>query len=1040
GTAADATAAGAYDLAGSGAWQRLSTPMTWSPTADRTGVVLAAYDSTGTAAFRLDDAVVWDGTVDGSNRPLYQDVDVPTSETVYDATGAITATVAPPGAPGADEPMVTTTARDTLGRPTAVTVDAVAGGGTSGAAVNLATATAYDRLGRATGSTDPRGIVTTYSYDRLGDVRSTVQDDVAAPDGGQYSDQDVTSRFGYDSLGELTGYCPAAAVWGAGGCDETSGSDPKAWHYAYDAAGHLAAQTPPVNQTATALASTRWEYDAGGRLAASCDTTAPASTCAAGGASVARTVVPAYDGVGRTVRLDTYQGAGTGTLALRTATTDYLGDGSPAEARYSTGTAPTLQDAVDYGYDHAGRLTSLARGGTTIAAQGWNADGTLASRTDGDGGAVGTTTFGYDWAKRLVSAALPAAFGSAAPTWSWRADGLLGARTLASGGAPATVSYDAAKRPTGLAMGPLTLGQAYDRDGNVVSESRTLPGVAGDAGSGTQAFTYDGLNRVRGSTGLSVGYTYTYDRDGNRATQTAGGVAFTYTYDRTDELVQVQKSGQAAQSFAYDGRGNLTGDAETGLAVTAYAYDLGNRLTAVDAAGTASDASYAYDALGRLRTRTVNGTADAYSYAGATSEAARIATAGTSLDSVVDPSGDRLAAASGGGWNWLLPDPHGSLAATLSADQSTVTSATRYDAWGDTVATGSAGGTAVGGSAWRYRGRLDVSPPGLSTPLYAMGARLYDPGVGAFTSLDTFSGTPQAPLSMNRYLYAAADPATLVDPDGHSYIDEDGTGETIVSTVRRSAASDAGYRRRQARWDSRAEDDWRYHRTATAPPVVAGASAAGLDWLPGIFLSTGRHLAATYATAAAVLEKYPTAALSVDLPQVLINGVADGVQGIPEAGRGGGYGFPDIKATIGDKTYIWEVKPDSDYSKKGGANQLKGYLTGSGATGGDALAPRIGVPSPATGEVLDVNSYAQVPGLELYTPTGGSPSLPVLYWTVRKVFADKTQPLSRPSTPAIVSPDFRPVVPGLVGGVGALTGAYLLARAAAGGGLRLATR
>ena len=194
--------------------------------------------------------------------------------------------------------------------------------------------------------------------------------------------------------------------------------------------------------------------------------------------------------------------------------------------------------------------------------------------------------------------------------------------------------------------------------------------------------------------------------------------------------------------------------------------------TLPDAAGTASDAAYAYDALGRIRTRTVGVspspvTTDAYSYAGASSEAARIATGGVNLDSVVTPSGDRVAALSGS-VNWFLPDLHGSVSATLSSDQSTVTSATRYDAYGDAVATGTAGGTAVGATTWKYRGRLDVSPAALGTPLYAMGARLYDPGIGAFTSLDSYSGKAQDPLSMNRFLYAEANPAPLVDPTGHN--------------------------------------------------------------------------------------------------------------------------------------------------------------------------------------------------------------------------------------------------------------------------------
>ncbi len=162
-------------------------------------------------------------------------------------------------------------------------------------------------------------------------------------------------------------------------------------------------------------------------------------------------------------------------------------------------------------------------------------------------------------------------------------------------------------------------------------------------------------------------------------------------------------------------------------------------------------------------------------------------------------SGDRLAAASGPTYNFLLPDLHGSVAGSLSADQSTVTSATRYDAWGDTIATGAAGGTPVGNTAWKYQGRLDISPSGLGTPLYAMGARLYDPGVGAFTSLDTVAGSAQAPLSMNRFLYAAADPATLVDPTGHRYCTvgnpDDCDGYAPGTTTRQRQKVDLSYAR-----------------------------------------------------------------------------------------------------------------------------------------------------------------------------------------------------------------------------------------------------
>jgi RHS repeat-associated protein len=66
-----------------------------------------------------------------------------------------------------------------------------------------------------------------------------------------------------------------------------------------------------------------------------------------------------------------------------------------------------------------------------------------------------------------------------------------------------------------------------------------------------------------------------------------------------------------------------------------------------------------------------------------------------------------------------------------------------------------------------YQRRLDIAPEGLGTPLYDMSARFYAPGNGAFTQLDTVMGKVQDPLSMNRFLYAEANPATLTDPTGH---------------------------------------------------------------------------------------------------------------------------------------------------------------------------------------------------------------------------------------------------------------------------------
>jgi hypothetical protein len=68
-----------------------------------------------------------------------------------------------------------------------------------------------------------------------------------------------------------------------------------------------------------------------------------------------------------------------------------------------------------------------------------------------------------------------------------------------------------------------------------------------------------------------------------------------------------------------------------------------------------------------------------------------------------------------------------------------------------------------------------------------------DPGVGRFVSVDPYDGDPQAPVSLHRYLYAAASPVNFVDPNGESYISATGTLgiNSILFTVGRVVTSTA---------------------------------------------------------------------------------------------------------------------------------------------------------------------------------------------------------------------------------------------------------
>ena len=380
------------------------------------------------------------------------------------------------------------------------------------------------------------------------------------------------------------------AVYAAGCSPAASAAAATAWHYDTDAAGHAVAEIPPVNVSAVALSATYHEYDAGGRMSRMC-TAADGTNAACAGTSNPRTTY-AYDGVGRPTTTTVYSDASTVKL---TTTSTYNADGTTASTAFDGTGSSEGTDTLSYTYDAMGRPDQTKRGSTVLTDNTWNADDTLASRTDGASGAVGTSTFTYDWAKRVATATLPSGWqtGGGSETFAYRADGLLAARTWNGTAYPLTFTYDAARRPTAatasLAAGTLALTQTYDRTGNVTADGRTMPAaVTGDAGSVTQTFTYDALNRLTGSTGLAAGtVAYTYDLDGNRVSRTIGPDTYTAVYDRTDELVSISRNGGFALTASYTATGDLTADPETGTtgSTIAYTYDLAHRLTSITPAG-----------------------------------------------------------------------------------------------------------------------------------------------------------------------------------------------------------------------------------------------------------------------------------------------------------------------------------------------------------------------------------------------------------------------------------------------------------------------
>jgi RHS repeat-associated protein len=759
----------------------------WTPTSTHTsGVVVGFegnYNQSGANTVHIDDVEVWDTGSASSNIP---------SLTVYDADGHPVASVLPGGNAG-DPPMVTRTAFDTLGRTTDVTADAVAGAGTTAADKNLVTHSDYDALGRKIDVINPLGIATSYGYDRLGRTLSATANYIS----GQSStaSQNVTALAAYDATGEVLATCTADGV--TAGCTAANiTSSSLAWHYVYDPMGHEVRSVPPVNATLTALDETVAVYDsAATRVAATVSCPASAGANCSATTNADRHADMTHDALGRTLTNTIYSGTGTASPQLATSTV-YDGAGQTLSIR----SVPTTgsPNTVEFTYDTLGRVTAMYEGVNAPApgdgnpqteAMTYNADGTIATRTDF---AISTTAsaYTYDILGRLITATSPIS-SSVSAAFTWRLDGLMATRTFGTISAALVFAYDGAKRPIAECNGTagactsaqIDLERTYDRAGNVLTERQQFSSNAADPSQqGTQTFTYDALNRVltsslNSSQTYAVVKAYTYDSDGNRLTVKVGGVTTdTFSFDTTD-----QTKSDNSVSFAYDRYGNLTASTVGSVGSTTYAYDLADRLNTI----TQPDASmvgFTFDALGRHASRT-GGTSqtmvtiDAYTYVGSSDTVdVDVSSSGvtTTINAAIDSAGDRLATCTNtGAFAWILPDLHGNVVAQFGKSSATIVDVFRYDAYGKTIGTQLPPSTVP--SPWRFQGRILESTAGSAT--YDFAARAYVPDLGTFTSLDSVSGGVMNPLSLNRYLYANANPETLVDPDGHCAIAPDNEDE-----------------------------------------------------------------------------------------------------------------------------------------------------------------------------------------------------------------------------------------------------------------------
>lgn len=614
---------------------------------------------------------------------------------------------------------------------------------------------AYDEDDNRVGETDANGNATTYVLNTLdqrvqtwlADGTTTSESFDANSRRNKSTDQaGISTSYGYDPMGRLTDVTDALG---------------QVTSYTYDEYGNKLTQTDASGNTTT------WTYDPLGRMLS---LTLPEGQV--------ETFV--YDAVGNMTSHTDFNGqthSYTYDINDRLISISYA-DGSGENYTYDAvgnrtqaiKTDGTRADVYNYGYDVLNRLIEEIQFADTdheaVLTYEYDITGNRIRVTQSQYGTVSSTQYSYDALNRLTTVTDDS---GNITTYEYDAAGNRIAVQYANG-TTTSYGYDPLHRLVELAhTGDNGVLQSFSYQLDVTGRRTQIS----EANGRVTAYGYDSLYRLVSEdiTDLVNGdysATYGYDATGNRTSQTVNGLSTLYSYDGNDRILQ-----QDDTHYTYDDNGNTLTETQ-GVNVRFFSYNSQNELISVSAGNDTEVTYYQYNPDG-IRTGRSDQAGDTRYLVDSNRDYAQVLLETSPLgEQIVYTYGDDLISQkTSQAFRFYHYDGLGSTR-ILSDSSGEVTDTYSYEAFGELL---DQAGNSVNDYLFtgeQYDGTLDQ---------YYLRARYYDQGVGRFTQMDTWTGVQSNPITLNKYLYANAEPVVMVDPSGHFSLVSTSTSISIHRTL-----------------------------------------------------------------------------------------------------------------------------------------------------------------------------------------------------------------------------------------------------------------